>query len=42
MDLKDQIIHEYLIINILIGFGSRADRFSNTGTAASRDRYGQV
>jgi hypothetical protein len=27
-----------LIINILIGFGCRADRFSNTGTAASRDR----
>jgi hypothetical protein len=28
-----------LIINILIGFGCRADRFSNTGTAASRDRW---
>jgi hypothetical protein len=28
-----------LIINILIGFGSRADRFSNTGTAASRERW---
>jgi hypothetical protein len=28
----------YLIITILIGFGCRADRFSNTGTAASRNR----
>jgi len=28
-----------LIIKILIGFGCRADRFSNIGTAASRDRY---
>jgi hypothetical protein len=28
-----------LIIKILIGFGCRADRFSNTGTAASRDRW---
>jgi hypothetical protein len=28
-----------LIINILIGFSCRADRFSTTGTAASRDRY---
>jgi hypothetical protein len=27
-----------LVINILIGFGCRADRFSNTGTAASRER----
>jgi hypothetical protein len=27
-----------LIITILIGFSCRADRFSNTGTAASRDR----
>jgi hypothetical protein len=30
-----------LVINILIGFGCRADRFSNTGTAASRERCGQ-
>jgi hypothetical protein len=26
-----------LIITILIGFGCPADRFSNTGTAASRE-----
>jgi hypothetical protein len=30
-----------LIITILIGFSCRADCFSNTGTAASRDRWAQ-
>jgi hypothetical protein len=28
-----------LIINILIGFGCRADHFSNTDTAASREFF---
>jgi hypothetical protein len=31
-----------LIINILIGFSWRADRFSNASTAESRDRWWQV
>jgi hypothetical protein len=31
-----------LIIKILIGCGCRADCFSNTGTAASRDRWASL
>jgi hypothetical protein len=37
----DRFIIDFVLnlnINILIGFGCQADRFSNTGTAASRDR----